>query len=208
MEANKRATKGTEHTLASSNKIGGEFKKEDLISDTRDEIHSKEYIEGKDIDRYQIKRIRYLEWKTERCPAKIARPTFLELYEHEKLLINAFGEIKSTYDSGRGMLHNNKIICAVPWINLKGVNNKSIAGSIKKYSSKKREEMEILSESVNLRYLLGILNSKYATTLLANIRGDDFNIYPEHIRNIPIPSATLAQQKLIADLVNKILKIK
>ena len=29
MEANKRATKGTEHTLASSNKIGGEFKKEE-----------------------------------------------------------------------------------------------------------------------------------------------------------------------------------
>ena len=186
----------------------GEFKKEDLISETKDDIHSREYVEGKDIDRYQIKRIRYLEWETERCPAKIARPTFPELYEHEKLLINAFGEIKSTYDSGRGMLHNNKIICAVPWINLKGVYNKSIAGSIKKYSSKKREEMEILSETINLRYLLGILNSKYATTLLANIRGDDFNIYPEHIRNLPIPSATLDQQKLIVDLVNKILKTK
>lgn len=71
-----------------------------------------------------------------------------------------------------------------------------------------RENMENLSETVDLKYLLGVMNSKYASILLASIRGDDFNTYPEYIRNIPIPSATSEQQKPIIDLVDKILATK
>ena len=57
----------------------GAFKKEDLISDTYDAIHCRKYIEAKDIDKFQVKRVRYLEWNTERCPEKLRRPTFREL---------------------------------------------------------------------------------------------------------------------------------
>ena len=60
----------------------GEFGKDDLISDIKTEINSKEYVEGKYLKSYQISAIKYLEWNTERVPKKIRRPTFPELYEH------------------------------------------------------------------------------------------------------------------------------
>lgn len=71
-----------------------------------------------------------------------------------------------------------------------------------------REDMEELSKTVELRYLLGVMNSKYASVLLTNLRGGDYHIYPEHIRNIPIPSVTLEQQEPIIALVDKILATK
>ena len=46
----------------------GEFKKEDLISITYDDVHCRQYIEAKDIEKYIIKRVRYLEYNTDRCP--------------------------------------------------------------------------------------------------------------------------------------------
>lgn len=39
----------------------GEFSKDDLISNEYDEVHSRKYIEAKDIERYNVKKIRYLE---------------------------------------------------------------------------------------------------------------------------------------------------
>lgn len=68
-----------------------------------------------------------------------------------------------------------------------------------------REEMESLSNNVDLRYLLGIMNSSYTTVLLTNLRGGDYHIYPEHIRNIPIPIAPKEQQNSISELVDRIL---
>lgn len=189
-------------------KAKSEFKKEELISEFEDKIHCKKYIEGKDLERYRIKEIHFLEWGTERCPAKIARKTFPELYEHPKLLINTFGEITATLDTGIGILHNNKIISAVPWKSLHGINNNSITKIVKQYSEMSRMDMENLSDTINLCYLLGIMNSRYANVLLTNNRGDDINIYPEYVRDIPIPSATIDQQQPIINLVNQILAAK
>lgn len=55
---------------------------------------------------------------------------------------------------------------------------------------------------MNLKYILGILNSKYANILLANIRGDAINIYPEYIRNIPIPKINSKNKKIADELIN------
>lgn len=71
-----------------------------------------------------------------------------------------------------------------------------------------RAEMEELSKTVDLRYLLGIMNSKYTGVLLSNLRGGDYHIYPEHIRNIPIPTATPEQQAQIIAKVDDILAAK
>ena len=70
---------------------GDKFVKADLISHSQDEIHCKKYIEGKDLDRYSVKRVRFLEYGTERSPSKLRRPTFEELYTNQKLLINSLG---------------------------------------------------------------------------------------------------------------------
>ncbi|MBQ9538310.1 MAG: Eco57I restriction-modification methylase domain-containing protein [Treponema sp.] len=184
------------------------FVKADLISETKDKIHCKQYIEGKDLDLYEIKRVRYLEYGTERSPAKLSRPTFEELYTNKKLLINSLGELKCTIDLRAEFYCEQQVRMALLWDDLMNVDNKCITSSIKKFSTLSRIEMEKLSKTVDLRYLLGVMNSRYASVLLTNIRGGDYHIVPEHIRNIPIPLATPGQQKPIIDLVDKILAAK
>lgn len=103
-------------------------------------------------------------------------------------------------------LHSDSMFSAVLWKDLKGVNNKSISSSIKKFCKYTRPEMEALSSEVDLLYLLGVLNSSMAGKLLADQRGGDYHIYPEHIRNLPIPIATSKQQEEIAQLVRTIMK--
>lgn len=186
----------------------GEFSKEDLISKTKDNLHPREYIEAKDIEKYHVNRVRYLEYNTPRCPDKLSRPTFRELYEVDKIVMNCLGTINGTIDNDKHYLHNHSIYCAILWRDLNGVNNKSISASIKRYSKHSRQEMEQLSNSVCLEYLLAILNSQYAETLLANLRGDDYHIYPEHIRNIPIPQATREQQNQIKEIVENVIEMK
>lgn len=186
----------------------GEFKKEDLISNTYDAIHCRKYIEAKDIEKYRVKRVRYLEYNTERCPDKLSRPTFKELYNEPRLIMNCLGTINTTIDIAENYLHNHSIYCAVPWCSLKHVQNKSISASVKRYSHLERDVMEDLSETVDLHYLLAIMNSRYADVLLTNLRGGDYHIYPEHIRNIPIAPATKEQQLPIITLVDEILSAK
>ena len=184
-----------------------QFKKEDLISDVQDAIPRRKYIEAKDIARYVIYKIRFLEYGTTRSPAKLTRPTFDELYDHDKLMFNVLGDLTGTIDSQR-LVHNHSLIACVLWHDLYGVENKSILSSVKKFSRLSRTKMEELSKTVDLRYLLGVMNSKYASVLLRNLRGGDYHIYPEHIRNIPIPTASLEKQKKIAGLVDRILAMK
>jgi hypothetical protein len=183
----------------------GKFSKNDLISEICDDIHCRKYIEAKDIEKYRVKKIRYLEYNTERSPNKLSRPTFRELYEQPKLMFNRLGNLQVYLDSETKFLHSDSMFSAVLWKDLKGVENKSISASGKRYSKLSREEMELFSEAMDLRYLLGILNSKYASVLLANLRGGDYHIYPEHLRNLPIPIVSPEQQQLVIDIVDKIL---
>ncbi|MDR2172439.1 MAG: Eco57I restriction-modification methylase domain-containing protein, partial [Planctomycetaceae bacterium] len=186
----------------------GDFTKKDLISNKRDKIHCRKYIEAKDIEKYAVKKIRYLEYNTERCPDKLRRPTFRELYNCKKLMFNRLGSLMVYLDDKTKFLHSDSMFSAVLWKDLKGVQNKSIATSVSRYSRLDRDKMESLSQQIDLRYLLGILNSKYAAVLLTNIRGNGLNIYPEHLRNLPIPAITLKKQQPIISLVNKIITAK
>lgn len=86
------------------------------------------------------------------------------------------------------------------------VNNRSIDGVVKKFSQYSRQELETFSRKVHLKYLLGILNSSYGSQLLTNIRGGDYHIVPEHIRNIPISLVDEAKQLEIANLVDRIIE--
>jgi hypothetical protein len=186
----------------------GAFSKDDLVSEAYDKVHCRKYIEAKDIERYRVKRIRYLEYNTERCPDKLRRPTFRELYNRQKLVMNCLGLINATIDETQFFLHNHSLYCAVLWKDLKGINNKSISASVKRYSRFSRKKMEALSEQMDLRYLLGLLNSKYASALLSAIRGGDYHIYPEHVRNLPVPAVPPSIQQPVIDLVDKILAAK
>jgi len=142
----------------------GEFVKDDLISEKKDKIHSKSYVEGKCVNKYVIKNIKYLEWDSKRVPSKLRRPTFPELYTPEKILMG--GMTGGIYDCS-GLLCNHSIIVSVLWKDLKNIKNRSIDGSIKKDFGIKniysfRNNLEENSDCFNLKYLLAILNSRFA----------------------------------------------
>lgn len=186
----------------------GLFTNEDLISNTPDSIHCRPYLEAKDMDTYAINNIRYIEYDTHRVPDMVSRPTFRELYDRPKLMFNCLGKMKVMIDYSNQFVCQQGIRVALLWNDLHGVENRSILTSIKRYSRLSRSEMEKFSTSFNMYYLLGVLNSKYAAQLLTNIRGGDYHIVPEHIRNIPIASATVDVQNEVAGIVLKIIDLK
>ena len=186
----------------------GLFTNEDLISNTPDSIHCRPYLEAKDMDTYAINNIRYIEYDTHRVPDMVSRPTFRELYDRPKLMFNCLGKMKVMIDYSNQFVCQQGIRVALLWNDLHGVENRSILTSIKRYSRLSRCEMEKIYTSFNMYYLLGILNSKYAAQLLTNIRGGDYHIVPEHIRNIPIASATVDVQNKVAEIVLKIIDLK
>lgn len=185
----------------------GKFSKNDLVSDIYSKIHSREYIEAKDIERYKVKKIRYLEYNSNRCPSLLSRPTFRELYDQPKLMFNRLGSLQVYLDNNTRLLHSDSMFSAVLWKDLNGVDNKSISASITRYSRYNRCKMEELSKKIDLRYLLGILNSKYGSVLLSNMRGGDYHIYPEHLRNIPIPLPSANKQNTLITLVDSLLEL-
>lgn len=186
----------------------GLFTNEDLVSNTCDTVHCRPYLEAKDMDSYAVHNVRYIEYNTHRVPDMVSRPTFRELYDRPKLMFNCLGKMKVMIDISNHFVCQQGIRVALLWKDLCDVENRSIFTSIKRYSRLSRPEMEKISASYNMYYLLGILNSKYAAQLLTNIRGGDYHIVPEHIRNIPIASATKAIQSEIAEIVKSIIKLK
>ena len=172
---------------ADEKKAKGQFKKADLISDKKSDIHIKPYIEGKNIDRYQINNIRYLEWDTKRVPSKLSRPTFKELYLSNKLLVNKLGTIRAIYDD-ENLFCDQTLRILVLWNDLKGVDNRSINNSVKRYGKDSRENLEVNSAEINLKFILAILNSKIGQYLLNEIRGiKNKDINPDYLKDITIP---------------------
>ena len=188
----------------------GEFTKDELISDIKDTIHPKTYIEGKWINKYAIEKIKYLEWGTKRSPKKLVRPTFPELYVPEKIMMG--GMTGAIYDSS-GLLCNHSITVSVLWKNLNDVTNRSIEGSIKKdfkikNISQFRQKLEENSNKFNLKYLLAILNSKFAYKFLDSVRRSQIGFYPDDLKKLPIKKIPLSVQQPFITLVDRILAAK
>jgi adenine-specific DNA-methyltransferase len=187
----------------------GEFIKDDLISERKDSIHSKPYIEAKWTSKYTIEKIKFLEWNTDRVPKKIRRPTFPELYMPEKIMMG--GMTGAIYDD-TGLLCNHSCFVSVLWKDLKGVNNRSIEGSIQKDFNIRntyafRKQLEENSRQFNLKYLLSILNSKFAYKFLDSVRRSQIGFYPDDLKKLPIKKIPESDQKPFVELVNRILAV-
>ena len=183
-----------------------EFNKDDLISDTASDIHTKKYIEGKYISSYVIHKQKYLEWNTSRVPAKLSRKTFSELYDRPKILR---GRVTGAiYDNSR-LVCNDSIMVFVRFIDLAGVYNKSIKNSITKFNCLLRKELEEKSKGYDLKYLLAIINSRFAYHFLNNHRRHRLEnyFYPDDLRKLPVPKITSQDQQHLITLVDQILSI-
>ena len=184
----------------------GEFARDDLVSDVKDKEHPVQYIEGKNLDYYRINNVLYLEWGTDRVPKKLVRQTFPELYKRPKLLRGTM--TGGTYDD-TSIVCNHSIVVFVRFIDLSGVENKSISGSLKRFNSLPRIDLEKISTKFNLKYLLAILNSKFANNFLNGIRRHRLEnyFYPDDFRKLPIADIPAKDQKLFIEFVDKILAI-
>lgn len=188
----------------------GEFTKDDLISDFKDKKHPKAYVEGKWIKRYEVEKVKYLEWETERSPKKLVRPTFSELYTPEKIML---GGMTGAIIDKSGLLCNHSITVSVLWKELNKVNNRSITGSIQKDFKIKevfefRKTLEENSNKFDLRYLLAILNSKLANYYLNQVRRSQIGFYPDDLKKLPIKKIALSGQQIFIGLVDQIISIK
>lgn len=190
---------------ADEKKYKNNFKKDDLISNKKNEINSERYIEAKDTEKYLIRKIRYLEWNTDRVPNQIRRKTFPELYEGEKILRGRMTE--GFYEKSKILTNDSLYICK-KFIDLKGVNNKSIQSSIKKNNEKTRQKLEELSKDFNYKYVLGIINSEWTFNFLKGVSRSRLSIYPDDLRKLPIIKASKQEQEKIAKLVDEIIILK
>ncbi|WP_179346441.1 Eco57I restriction-modification methylase domain-containing protein [Winogradskyella ursingii] len=176
------------------------FKKTDLLSETEDEIHSKIYTEGKYLERYSIKKELFLEYNTERSPSRLVRPTFPELYPPNKLLLSRQKKVAVFTDQSHYC--DNTIIMAIPAHELISVNN----NSIKKYYKnigKDRAIIEKNSQSYDLNYLLGIINSKLISFHIKYASKGKIDFYPDDWKELPIFKANTNEQNSLSVLSKK-----
>ena len=188
----------------------------DLVQETRDRKHPKNWVESKDLTRWFIHRVRYLEWGTVRAPARFESKTFPELYEApEKLLTKdiSVAGIEVAYDPDQ-CIPSHTAYCCVPWHNLSGVRNRSIKKQTR-YSDEmphpdlpQREELEETSRRFAVKFLLGVMNSTVAHNFLKANRRSNIHLYPNDWKKLPIPDVLSEQQEPIVELVDQILDAK
>ena len=117
----------------------------------------------------------------------------------------------AVYDDN-SLLCNDSCFVSVLWKDLSNVNNRSIEGSIKKDFHIKsvpvfRKQLEKNSELFNLKYLLAILNSKFAYKFLDSVRRSQIGFYPDDLKKLPIKKIPLPEQQPFIIIVDKILSL-
>lgn len=172
--------------------------KERLISKECNSISCKKYIEGKDFNRYLInwdnKFIDYI-------PSEMHRPKFPELFENEKIIVRNISTkegIMATFDKDHYYV-NDTMSVLIPWIKLKDVNQKGV----------KTDESNLkLSSEIDLKYLLGLINSKLINFYFKLVLSSNLHVYPEAIRNLPIIKINIESQQKIIDKADLMLLLK
>jgi len=137
--------------------------------------------------------------------SKLYRPSFPELFESEKLVISKVtGKtgLIATYD-GEKHYTDDSLCCCILKHNLKDVDTKIL----RKHKLYVDEEEIELSRGYDLKYVLGLINSKLLNFYFKTLLGYALNVYPESIEQLPIAPATPEEQKPIIELVDHILAL-
>ncbi len=188
----------------------GAFTATDVLSDTRDAKHPKRFVLGKDVVKWHLRNMRFLEWDTPRAPSQFRRQTFPALHAAKEKLVavrTPGAEPKVVYDDDS--LHfDASSVGFVPWHYLAGVQNRSISKTAK-YQQQDgtggRAAREELSRQFQLKYLLAVMNSTFAREWLAVRRRSKIHIYPNDWKQLPIAPLPTEQQQEFGDLVDAIL---
>mgnify|MGYP002856586727 CR=1 FL=1 len=182
----------------------GEFEVGDLLTNIKDEIHSKLYYEGKDVGRWRLLRERFIEYGTDRSPKKWRRKGFTELFEGSPKLVTmrSPGNIPRTMLDTDDGYFNESAIGFKRWIDLQGVQNGSVSKAYQNDDERKLFEQLSMAYSYNL--LLGIFNSSLVRYELNTNRRSNIHIYPDDWKMLTIPTLTDDKIKEIADKLDGI----
>ena len=194
----------------------GAFRMEDVVSETRDKLHPKPFVEGKHLDVWVPATNKWLEWGTDRAPALFSRKTFPEIYEvPEKILVQRSPgpDPKCCYDGSR--LHfTESSVGFVLWTHLQGVRNRSIK-KFARYDGEKprpdfpgRKNLEKTSQRFAVKFLVAVMNSTVARDFLRANRRSNIHLYPDDWKKLPIPDVPKDKQAPIVMLVDQILDLK
>jgi len=171
-----------------------------------------EYIDdgvlGDDVDRYYLRRKRDVAY--EKFRPQMRGPRHIALFRTpEKLLL---GETSGGYYDRAGLFANHSVQVVVSWQALeqagvleeKGIQtvlrkSRQIAGIINGFAP--------VAELFDLRYLLGIINSRFMREYIASNMHEgtrEGRIYPDIWKRLPIKVASTERQQQIAILVDAI----
>ncbi len=153
----------------------------------------KKYLEAKETDRYAISwNGNYLDYQPEKhCSSK-----FPELFENQKILMKRImgrGRISTTFDDENYYVENTLICCLMKI-------------SLAKKLQFEESELNIASK-YDLKFLLGLLNSKLISYYFKIKLGDKLQIYNRAIEELPVPKKIEHEQQPIIKLVDKMLEM-
>jgi type II restriction/modification system DNA methylase subunit YeeA len=170
-------------------------------------------IKGRDIERYAVEyRDRYL-WYDQN---ELHRPAFPELFENEKLcfkkvagkrgLVGAFdSDHYYTEDSVINVIRKADLIAAdQDVLDARGVEVVEKTRPVAEDGSKKTYDRDTviyaddleLSQKISLQSLLGIVNSRLIHYYYANAISGQLNVFPEHVRSLPVRYDEAAYDKI------------
>ena len=195
----------------------GEFTTSDLVSDKKDELHCKPFVEGKHLNYWLPVTNLWLEYGSDRAPSQFRRPTFPEMYTvDEKILAQRSPgpDPKACYDN-QYLIFTPSSVGFILWHSLSGVRNRSIK-KLTRYRGEKpqrldlpqREDLEKTSHRFAVKFLLGVINSTAAHNFLKANRRSNIHLYPDDWKKLPIPDVSPEQQAPIIELVDQILDDK
>ena len=183
----------------------GEFEVAVLLSAKKDDKHPKPYYEGKDIQKWWLAKQRWIEYGTDRSPAKWSRAGFPEMFEEGPKIVamRSPGLVPRNFLDAEQGYFNESVIGFKRWCDLKGVENRSLKSACNE--PKLRAEFERVSEIYSYPFLLAILNAKLTAYELNTNRRSNIHIYPDDYRELYLPVVTIEQQTQLTALANQML---
>lgn len=172
------------------------------VTDSPIDKQSKKMINARDIERYSMNYDnKYLWYKKE----ELYNPMFEELFEKPKLIVRDISgseRLKATYDEEKYYSEHTVSLCLLKH-DLKRVKRRGI-----KFTKEEIEE----SKEWDLKYILGIFNSKLTTAYFKWLLGGGLHVYPDDVKNIMLFKPTSKEGKInctkISNYVTKLLESK
>jgi hypothetical protein len=194
--------------------IDEETKKDFITKDPKNAEIIKPLLRGRDIDRYKVDFAdQYLIVAKNGIDIFKDYPTIAEFFEEKN--VNSGGKMEKRWDKGDHWM--NLRHCAyyddfekpkIVWTDM--AQEPSFILDEKSFYM--NNTVYFLNGSINLNFLLGVLNSHilktYFDTIASNLGEKGKRYFKQFVEVLPIPKATPDQQAQIAELVDKIMDLK